>query len=337
MKSSVSPSKIAIVLPVYNVENFLYQCLDSILSQTYKHFVVFAINDGSTDRSAKILSQYKQKDNRIVVIDQKNKGLAAARNSALSEIEKDSSFSFICFIDSDDFVAPNFLKSHLEMINKKCADVSICGFLKFSHAGNFRQQHQLLHEQLLNNEDFINLIFSQKNWAKACGAGGMVWKHIYRCETVRGLRFPEDRLILEDEPYSILVAKRAKNFVYFPETLYYYRQSNNSLCKNKNFSVRRMHGRKLCLDQSSTFSKSSQLAILAAYVEAVISLMKQGEPSPNLRIYAKNIKCAYRAKTLKTKTLILFFIFCYIPIISKIYINLRKTHRKVRSLLGLRI
>lgn len=52
------------------------------------------------------------------------------------------------------------------MINKKCADVSICGFLKFSHAGNFRQQHQLLHEQLLNNEDFINLIFSQKDWAK---------------------------------------------------------------------------------------------------------------------------------------------------------------------------
>ena len=137
--------KIAIILPVYNVENRLAICLDSIFKQTYGNFVVVAINDGSTDNSLEILKKF-DKDKRLIIINQDNKGLSGARNRGLFEILNDTTIDIVTFIDSDDYIKPDYLEhcinvfndkkincyysGHFEEIKKSIIEVkpSICGF-----------------------------------------------------------------------------------------------------------------------------------------------------------------------------------------------------------------
>lgn len=329
--------KVAIVLPVFNVSKYLNACLESILNQTFNNFTIFAIDDGSTDNSGKILDEYALRDTRITVVHKNNKGLAAARNCALELIENQGIYSYISFIDSDDIISSDFLSKHLLNIKKADADVSVCGFLLLANDGSLHQQNHLLSERTFSGEEYINLIFSKNEWSNACGAGGMVWKQIYRAEIIHSLRFPENRLVLEDEPFGVMVAQRAKMFVYFPETLYFYRQSNTSLCKESNFQIRRLNGRKLCYNNFDNVSKTAQLVIFASYIESVLSLIKQNQSTIDLKPYKILVDQAYHAKVMAKKTLLIFYLFCNFPICSRVYIYARIAFRRLRSLLGLRV
>lgn len=95
-------SKISVIIPVYNTERYLPRCLDSVLSNTYDNLEVICINDGSTDNSINILDNYKVSDERVVVINQKNSGVSAARNAGINV----ATGEYIAFIDSDDWVHP---------------------------------------------------------------------------------------------------------------------------------------------------------------------------------------------------------------------------------------
>ena len=97
---------VSIIIPVYNVEKFLRKCLTSLVEQTFQDREIIAVNDGSTDHSLDILREFEQKYDFITVIDQKNRGMSKARNRGLSLARGE----YICFIDSDDYVAPNFLE-----------------------------------------------------------------------------------------------------------------------------------------------------------------------------------------------------------------------------------
>lgn len=324
MNEALLNSKIAIVLPVYNVAPYLKECLDSIIRQTHSNFTVFAIDDGSTDDSPNILDEYALKDKRIQVFHRVNKGVSAARNFALELIEKDTSYGFISFIDSDDTIFINFLEEHLKHINKTNSDVSICGFLKFSNKNDHYQQNPFLDEQVLPSKEFINLIFSQKKWSNACGAGGMIWKQVYRAEKIYSIRFPDNKLILDDEPFNVLVACHATHFVYIPKALYCYRQRRDTLCRNSNFPQQKASGRKLCLEYSSHLDELSQLAIFAAFAEAVIALLKKELPAPDLKPYRAQLNRAVRYGLLRKKNYLFFFLFSYLPRVSIFYISLRK-------------
>ena len=98
--------KFSIIVPVYNVESYLAKCLDSILCQSYKDYEIIAINDGSTDNSSKILKEYVDKYDNIIVINQENQGLSQARNNGVKEAKGE----YIIFADSDDFIEKDLLK-----------------------------------------------------------------------------------------------------------------------------------------------------------------------------------------------------------------------------------
>lgn len=98
--------KISIIVPIYNVENYLGRCLDSILAQEYEDFEIIAINDGSTDNSLTILQEYAEKDNRISIIDKINNGVSSARNVGLSQARGE----YIGFVDPDDWIEPQMYK-----------------------------------------------------------------------------------------------------------------------------------------------------------------------------------------------------------------------------------
>ena len=107
--------KVAIIVPVYNVASYLRECLNSILTQTYTNFTVFAVDDGSTDESGAILDEYAATDTRIVAIHQKNAGQGAARNNALARIETLGTFDYVTFADGDDKVTTGSLTNSLKL------------------------------------------------------------------------------------------------------------------------------------------------------------------------------------------------------------------------------
>ena len=111
--------KVSIIVPVYNVEKYLRQCLDSVLNQTFQEFEAICINDGSTDSCAQILDEYAKKDSRIKVITQDNKGLSEARNTGLKHVQGD----YVFFLDSDDSIHPQCLDICHSFIQKDNADM----------------------------------------------------------------------------------------------------------------------------------------------------------------------------------------------------------------------
>ena len=130
---------ISVIVPVYNTEKYLRRCIDSILAQTYSDFELILIDDGSTDNSGKICDDYAEKDNRIVVIHQDNKGQAIARNVGLDYVfEKDNS-EWISFVDSDDCIHGRYLETLLAAGIKNCVKISVCDYTDNSKL--FRNRH----------------------------------------------------------------------------------------------------------------------------------------------------------------------------------------------------
>ena len=122
---------ITVIVPIYNSEYYLEECLDSLQRQSYQNIEIILINDGSTDGSADICRRYCEGDSRFVLIEQNNKGLPLARNAGLDIASGD----YICFVDSDDYVDEKFIEILYQNIKAFCADISICGYIKFEGEG----------------------------------------------------------------------------------------------------------------------------------------------------------------------------------------------------------
>jgi len=107
--------KISVIVPIYNCENFLDKCIESIINQTYKNLEIILINDGSTDNSLKIINEYAKKDKRIKIIDKKNEGVSPSRNKGI----KESTGEYITFVDSDDYIDNNMIERMYQIIKEK--------------------------------------------------------------------------------------------------------------------------------------------------------------------------------------------------------------------------
>lgn len=135
---------ISIIVPIYNVEEYLRECLDSIQKQTYPNFECIMVNDGSTDNSKQIAEEYLV-DSRFKLINQSNQGLSSARNTGISRIREES--TFVAFVDSDDYVYPNFLETLVEYIEE---DVDIIeGMVEHYHNGNIYYFPQVEHYKVI--------------------------------------------------------------------------------------------------------------------------------------------------------------------------------------------
>ena len=117
-------STISVIIPVYNVERYLHECLDSVLSQSCSELQIILIDDGSTDDSGMICDEYAAKDSRIAVIHQKNSGAAAAKNAGL----RMATGEYLSFVDSDDYLEPGAFRHMVNLLEKSSADVIQCGF-----------------------------------------------------------------------------------------------------------------------------------------------------------------------------------------------------------------
>ena len=130
--------KISVIIPIYNVEDYLPQCLDSVIHQTHENLEIILVNDGSTDSCTKICDEYAAKDNRIKIINQENGGLSVARNTGIRTATGD----YIAFIDSDDWIVPNFCEILLITALENNAEMVECGFTKFENGNEIKIKNE---------------------------------------------------------------------------------------------------------------------------------------------------------------------------------------------------
>lgn len=219
---------ITVIVPVYNVEKYFKQCLDSIINQTYKNLEIILINDGSPDNCGKICDEYAKKDNRIKVIHKENGGLSSARNAGLDI----ATGEYISFIDSDDCVAENFIETLYKLCIENNCDISECDFLKFEN--NVVTQAKIAEIQCYTSNEIQHKIYSEE-YVKTI----VVWNKLYKRYLYKGLRFPVGK-INEDEFITYKVLYNCKNNIAVTnEQLYYYRYNAQSIMGRK-FNEKRL-------------------------------------------------------------------------------------------------
>lgn len=206
--------KISIIIPVYNAENTLNRCLDSIVNQEYKNYEVILINDGSTDNSKQILDEYKDKYTNIIVKHKINEGVSSARNRGL-EI---ASGEYIMFADSDDFLSKDCLKTLINEINSKNIDLITSSFFEIYTEGNIVE-----HNILKNSYKGLKIINNLPDYYFIEGFIHPCWGKLYKREIIinNNIKF-EKQSLSEDTVFNIEYLKYCKNIGFFNEKLYYY-------------------------------------------------------------------------------------------------------------------
>jgi len=234
MKNNIP--KISIIVPVYNVENYLNYCVDSLLRQTYTDFEILLIDDGSKDNSGKLCDELKNKDERISVYHKPNGGLSDARNFGIEHSKGD----FYLFIDSDDALHPDFCKVLMEKQEQYNADIVSTKMTLFSDYGMISEFDKKEHnhsEKIFHGNEILTQYFNPTNGIR-CIHHGLCMK-LYKKELFKDLRFAVGRLH-EDLYITHQLLNLSNCFVFVDLPYYYYFQKNtNSICKNykpKNFN-----------------------------------------------------------------------------------------------------
>ena len=208
---------ISIVVPVYNVEKYLPECIDSLISQTYSNIEIILVNDGSTDNSGEICDNYSKIDNRIKVIHKENGGLSDARNEGLKNI----SGKLIMFIDSDDYIDRNLVETLYKNLIKEQADISISAYsiLLKNKTKDICTSNTYL---TLNNKESIDYMYRLKYYSP------MISSKLFRIELFDNIYFPVGKLC-EDQYTLYKLLYKAQKVVFDSNAKYYYRQRKSSI------------------------------------------------------------------------------------------------------------
>lgn len=209
--------KISVVVPIYNVEKYLKECIESIINQTYKNLEIILVNDGSTDNSLLIAENFSKQDERIKLYSKPNGGLSDARNFGIDKATGD----YIGFVDSDDKIFPEMFSVLHKLIKKNDADISMVDFVR----SNEKIKNNFLDTKVYGKEVFDKIMLDE-----ICSH---VWDKLFKKELFENIKFPvgmhfEDLAILYKITYKI------NKFVLSNQQLYWYRVDNvNSITQNK--------------------------------------------------------------------------------------------------------
>lgn len=213
---------ISVLVPIYNVSEFLDNCIQSIINQSYENLEILLLDDGSTDNSGQICDKYSEKDCRIKVIHKKNSGVADTRNYGLSI----SSGEYYCFVDGDDYVHRDYVYCMYELLHEKNADISMCAYLYVWKDGRSKRT-----KNAQFSDDYIctdsgktalrEMLYSGKYVPSCCGK-------LFSRKTIGNIFFPTFS-IGEDVLASVNYYLKAEKVAYSNRPLYYYLQNDNSV------------------------------------------------------------------------------------------------------------
>lgn len=212
------PPKITVLMPVYNVGKFLPKCLETLMNQTFRDFHLIAVNDGSTDNCLEILRDFESRYNNITIIDQPNAGMSMARNAALALADS----KYICFVDSDDYLAPTFLQELYQAITIHDADIACCYYYYHFVESDTLYKYPFRTSGVFNKEEAL------KKLLKDVQIQSLAWNKIYKRSlfTDNAITFPS--MAFEDMAIAHKLFSLSEKVVVINRALYYYNQQNAS-------------------------------------------------------------------------------------------------------------
>lgn len=219
---------ISVIIPIYNTEKYLEDCIKSVVNQSYENLDIILVNDGSTDKSKEICEKYAEKDSRIRLINQSNMGAAMAKNAGLNNIKGD----LFMILDSDDLLQKNNIEILYDCMQKEKSDIiEACYTTIYKEFKNI-DIHQNSKKENFNTENALKeLIISRKFHQTP-------WNKLYKTELLKDIRFPKDKYI-DDEYWTYKLFANAKRITWINEVLYYYRQHEESTM-GRMYSIKRL-------------------------------------------------------------------------------------------------
>ena len=215
---------ISIIVPVYNVEQYLPRCLETITQQTYRNLEIILVDDGSTDSSGQICDEFAKNDKRAIVIHQPNSGLWAARNTG----QKKASGNYLMFVDGDDYMHQETIRLLYEALQNTEYDLAFVS----------EKQTSVLYEDVISNKEFSKSIVSQKelihNIIKGKRTFCVVWNKLYRKSIVKDIwsnNYPR----VQDVDFNLRVHMRINKAIWIQSELYYFVQRSDSLRKTSDY------------------------------------------------------------------------------------------------------
>ena len=202
----------SIIIPVYNTEPFLAECLDSISKQSFTDFEVLLVDDGSSDGSPAVCMDHASKDKRFKYYHTERSGVSKARNFGLDYATGD----YVVFVDSDDQLLPDSLTIYESLIGTYHADIIKCGYIEDRGAESIR--HQISNFTLIKGQDSSMILHSTEE----CGYSGFLWNTAFKRTTIGKVRFDESISWLEDHVFSRKCFKQCGSILLSPEITYRY-------------------------------------------------------------------------------------------------------------------
>lgn len=236
--------KVSVIVPVYNVEEYLPKCLDSLINQTLSDIEIIVVNDGTKDNSQKIIDEYKKKDKRIVSIIKENGGLGSARNTGINSAKGE----YIAYVDSDDWIEHDMLESMYNEAISKDLDIVICGYKNiYQQKTEYINIDNRIIEDTLNNKN-TKLFNTVSAWSK-------IYKRKFLLKNK--VTFVEDKVWYEDFAYSIKLLSSTNKIGIVNKAFYNYLIRENSIMNNsklmKNLDIL------LAFDDAISFLKENKI------------------------------------------------------------------------------
>ncbi len=319
--------KLSVVIPVYNVEKYLEQCINSICGQSYQNLEIILINDGSEDGSLNICEDAARKDPRITVISQINGGLSAARNTGMAH----ASGEYITFVDSDDYVDTEMFSDMITEMEGTDADISVCNFEKFW--GNKTKNNIVSsnESEALTAAETLGKLYTDQQVIFVTA-----WGKIYKRELFDGVTYPVGR-INEDIFTTYKTYAKADKVIYMNRAYYKYRQRAGSIIHTK-FSLKNLDsldGLREMKDFVLTIDGFTvQNNVIGEYIEKIIYFYFKLDELSNVNTIKKALHNEARqlirtyCNSIRLKEKIKFAIFIYCPIAVRIlvYVTRRRKH-----------
>lgn len=216
----------SVIIPVYNIEKYLRNCLDSVVSQTFEDLEIILVDDGSTDSCPYICDTYAASDSRISVIHKSNGGLISARKAGARVATAD----YIACVDGDDWIELNYFEKFAEVIKKNASDIVCCGTIVQLNKGDTRQQKIKEKYGDYTKEDIIQYIYPH-----LISFSGSIWGKVFKRSIYMDIQFNLDERIKIGEDACVVLpcVYKAKSMFILEECLYNYRYNPSSMTKNR--------------------------------------------------------------------------------------------------------
>lgn len=241
---------VSVVVPVYNVEKYLVRCVDSILNQKYENLEIILVDDGSTDNSGALCDEQKIRSDKIKVVHQRNMGLSGARNTGIDV----STGEFICFIDSDDYVNPDYVRYLYNICVSNNCDIGICGFVTTEKSDYSYSVNMDSKVDLFTAGELLDLFYSDMHVPIVAA-----WNKIYKRECIGDIRYDVGR-IHEDEGATFRFLYNAQKIAYSLEPLYYYFSREDSITGN-GYSIKNLDILKAYENRLEFYKEQSEIEL----------------------------------------------------------------------------